>query len=94
MHYNKYFYGLVPDNPKNRFYYGMNNNTYYNHNNVFVPSGDINDGNLNANGLFTLQPEGRQNEYYYSQMRANEFKRHLGMNRILGNNERENEIDP
>ncbi len=27
-------------------------------------------------------------------MRANEFKKHLGMNRVLGNNERESEIDP
>jgi len=27
-------------------------------------------------------------------MRANEFKKHLGVGRILGNNERESEIDP
>jgi hypothetical protein len=27
-------------------------------------------------------------------MRANEFKKHLGGNRILGNNERDSEIDP
>lgn len=59
LHYNKYFYGLAPDDPKNRFYYGMNNNGYYNHNNVFVPSGDINDGNLMSNGNFRLQAEGR-----------------------------------
>jgi len=48
LNYNKYFYGLAPDDPKNRFYYGMNNNGYYGHNNVFVPSGDVNDGNLNS----------------------------------------------
>ncbi|CDW80428.1 UNKNOWN [Stylonychia lemnae] len=94
LHYNKYFYGLAPDDPKNRFYYGMNNQGYYNHNNVYVPSGDINDGNLMANGNFRLQAEGRQNGYYYSQMRANEFKKHLGVGRILGNNERQSEIDP
>ena len=94
LNYNKYFYGLAPDDPKNRFYYGMNNNGYYGHNNVFVPSGDVNDGNLNSQGNFNLQPEGRQNGYYYSQMRANEFKRHLGTHRILGNNERQSQIDP
>ena len=28
-HYSKYFYGMVPDDEKNRFYYGMNNGMYY-----------------------------------------------------------------
>ena len=94
LNYNKYFYGLAPDDARNRFYYGMNNNNYYSHQNVFVENGDVNDGNLMANGNFRVQPEGRQNGYYYTQMRANEYKRSLAVGRILGNNERESPIDP
>ena len=37
----------------------MNNNNYYSHNNVYVPSGDINDGNLMMNGNYRVQAEGR-----------------------------------
>lgn len=71
----------------------MSNPSYYSHNMVNVASGDINDGNMH-NGNFLVQPEGRQNGYYYSQMRANEFKKNLGDGRIMGNNERDSEIDP
>ena len=58
MHYNKYFYGLVPDDPRNKFYYGMNNNNYYSHNMVNVPSGDLNDGNFHK-GEFRPEMNGR-----------------------------------
>jgi hypothetical protein len=60
LHYNKYFYGMIPDDQKNRYYYGMSNPTYYAHNMVNVPSGDINDGNIKK-GEFKMQAEGRQN---------------------------------
>ena len=52
LHYNKYFYGLAPDDMKNRFYYGMNNPNYYQHNKVNVANGDENDGHLLGNGMF------------------------------------------
>lgn len=64
MHYHKYFLGLVPDDPKNKYYYGMNNHNYYQHNLVNVPHGDIHDGNFKQ-GNYEQQNEGRQNEYYY-----------------------------
>ena len=57
-HYNKYFYGLLPDDNRNKFYYGMSNPTYYGHNSCNVASGDINDGNYRE-GDFKLQIEGR-----------------------------------
>lgn len=58
IHYDKYFYGLVPDDQKNRFYYGMNNPNYYQHNMVNIASGDINDGNF-IKGDFRPQVDGR-----------------------------------
>ena len=51
MHYNKYFYGMVPDDPRNRFYYGMKNQNYYSNNMIQVPLNDPNDGNI-KNGEF------------------------------------------
>jgi hypothetical protein len=57
-HYNKYFHGLVPDDPKNKYYYGMSNPTYYQHNMTNVVSGDQNDGNI-VNGDFNVQQDGR-----------------------------------
>lgn len=64
-HYNKYFYGLVPDDEKNRFYYGMNNGNYYQHNMINVNVGDANDG-VFKNGDFFAAQEHRQTQYYYS----------------------------
>lgn len=58
MHYNKYFHGLVPDDPKNKFYYGMSNPSYYSHNMINVASGDQNDGAM-VNGNFKTQQAGR-----------------------------------
>jgi hypothetical protein len=43
-HYQKYFFGMCPDEEKNRYYYGMNNGNYYQHNMVNVNVGDANDG--------------------------------------------------
>ena len=77
LHYKKYFHGLVPDDPKHRYYYGMSNPSYYHHNQITTDLGDPNDGHI-LNGDFRVQADGRQNGYYYSQMRGNEYKKNLG----------------
>ena len=86
---------MIPEDPKNRYYYGMRNQNYYQNNMVAVPLNDPNDGNVKQ-GEFRQQLDGRQNQYYYSQMRNNEYKRFVGKNRVIGNNEREleHQIDP
>lgn len=62
---------------------------------VNIPNNDINDGNFHK-GEFRPLMDGRQNNYYYGQMRANEYKKFLGDQRVLGNNERdeEHQLDP
>ena len=42
---------MVPEDPKNKYYYGMSNPNYYNHNMVNVPLNDMNDGNYKK-GIF------------------------------------------
>lgn len=44
LHYNKYSYGMAPNDQKNRYYYGMKNPNYYQHNMVQIQHGDENEG--------------------------------------------------
>jgi len=87
INYNKYFYGLVPHDPKNRFYYGMKSNSYYGHTKPEVPEinkGVVIDGNFYPN-TDPAEASG-QDTYYKRQMLNNEFKNFAGP-RVLANNE-------
>lgn len=93
INYNKCFYGLVPTDPKNKFYYGMKTDKYYGYARPNIP--DSNKGSV-INGVF-FPEENKQvdNAYYKRQMAANEFKDYAGP-RVLANNERpeDEQLDP
>lgn len=97
INYNKYFYGLVPHDPKNKFYYGMKTGSYYGHTKPIVP--EINRGVTIEGNFYPMNDQeeaaGVEQGYYKRQMAANEFK-NFNAPRVLANNERppDERLDP
>ena len=89
INYNKYFYGLVPNDPKNKYYYGMKTGSYYGHTKPDIP--DVNRGTIVEGNFFpttdAMEASNVEVGYYKRQMAANEFK-NFNAPRVLANNER------
>jgi hypothetical protein len=96
VNYNKYFYGLVPHDPKNWFYYGMKTKSYYGMAKPEVP--EINKGVIIEGNFYPTNDPAEasgQESYYKRQMGNNEFKNFTGP-WVLANNERmpDERVDP
>jgi len=93
VNYNKCYYGLVPNDPKNRYYYGMKTDKYYGYAQPKVP--ENNKGSILNGEFYKADDNVADNGYYKRQMAANEFKDYIGP-RVKANNERpeDEQLDP
>ncbi|CAI2364818.1 unnamed protein product [Moneuplotes crassus] len=90
---HKPFYGLVPNDPKKKFYYGVKNEKYYGYAQPKIP--ENNRGEV-IDGIFYPLDEGSlSNGYYQRQMAGNEGK-NFQAPRVKANNERpeDEKLDP
>jgi len=92
-YYNKWFYGLVPNDPKNKFYYGMKTDKYYGYSDPKIP--DNNKGTILDGNFYAADEKSISSGYYKKQMAANEYKDFIGP-RVKANNERseQEQLDP
>lgn len=84
---------MVPNDPKNRFYYGKKNDNYYGFAQPKIP--ENNKGTILNGNFYPIDESTVTNGYYKRQMAANEFKDYTGP-RAKANNERpeDEQLDP